>query len=75
MKRIIDYLTNPATRIGFIVVVFWLGTVRATTNNRIDVLEEKIWEVDSVKIQMYEIQTTLWQIQTDILRIKQYLVK
>ena len=40
--------------------------VWATTNNRLETLEEKCHEVDTVKAQMYEIQTSLAQIQTDI---------
>lgn len=75
MQKIKDYLTNPATRISFTVFVFWLGGLYANTNSRLSTLEEKCHEVDTVKAQMYEIQTTLSQIQTDILRIKQYLVK
>lgn len=47
----------------------------ATANNRISLLEEKYHEVDTVKAQMYEIQTSLAQIQTDVLWVKQYLVK
>ena len=44
-------------------------------NNRISLLEEKCHEVDTVKVQMYEIQTSLAQIQTDIQWIKSNLVK
>jgi len=75
MNIIKDYLTNPATRISFLVFVFGLGWIYATVNSRISLLEEKCHEVDSVKVQMYEIQTTLAQIQTDVLRIKQSLAK
>lgn len=75
MQKIKDYLTNPATRISFIVFVFWLWGLRASTSARISALEEKCHEVDTVKAQMYEIQTSLAQIQTDVIWIKQYLVK
>jgi hypothetical protein len=47
----------------------------ATVNNRISLLEEKCHEVDTVKAQMYEIQTSLAQIQTDIQRVKMALEK
>ena len=47
----------------------------ATVNNRISLLEEKCHEVDTVKAQMYEIQTSLAQIQTDIQWIKTNLSK
>ena len=75
MQKIKDYLTNPANIISFIVFVFWLGMVWATTNNRLAQLEEKCHEVDIVKTQMYEIQTSLAQIQTDLTWIKSNLSK
>ena len=75
MQRIKDYFTNPQTIISFIIFVFWLWGLRASTNSRLATLEEKCHEVDTVKAQMYEIQTSLAQIQTDVLWIKQYLVK
>ena len=75
MTKIKNYLTNPTTRISFTVFVFGLGWLRTSTNSRIATLEEKYHEVDTVKAQMYEIQTSLAQIQTDVIRIKQYLVK
>jgi len=75
MQKIKDYLTNPQTIISFIIFVFWLWGLRASTNSRLAALEEKCHEVDTVKAQMYEIQTSLAQIQTDVLWIKQYLVK
>lgn len=70
MTKIKDYLTSPATWISFIVFVFWLGGLYATTNNRITELEKKYNEMDLIKI-----QTTLSQIQTDIEWIKKTLVK
>ena len=70
MQKIRDYLTNPATRISFLVFVFGLGVVWATTNDRISQLEKKYDEMDLIKI-----QTTLSQIQTDIERIKKSLSK
>ena len=70
MEKIKDYLTTPATWVTILVFVFWLGGMRATLNSRIALLEEKCHEVDSVKVQMYEIQTSLAQIQTDLTRIK-----
>lgn len=75
MNKIKDYLTNPNTIISFIVFVFWLWVMWSTLNGRVALLEEKCHEVDTVKAQMYEIQTTLAQIQTDVLRIKQSLAK
>lgn len=47
----------------------------ATMNNRLTILEEKCHEVDTVKAQMYEIQTSLAQIQTDLTWIKSNLSK
>ena len=70
MTKIREYLTNPATRISFLVFVFWIGVVRWSLNSRIDQIEKNVNEMDLVKI-----QTTLSQIQTDIERIKKSLVK
>lgn len=74
-NKIKEYFATPSTWVTLIAFAFWLWGMRATVNNRIEALESKYDEVDSVKVQMYEIQTTLGQIQTDILWIKQYLVK
>ena len=75
MDIIKAYLRNPATRISFIIFVFWLWGLWATTNTRIANLEEKCQEVDTVKAQMYEIQASLAQIHTDIQWIKLTLQK
>lgn len=75
MTKFKDYITDPKNIIAFIAFCFWLGGMRATLNNRLTVLEEKCHEVDTVKAQMYEIQTTLAQIQTDVQWVKMTLQK
>ena len=70
MNKIKDYITDPKNIIAFIIFCFWLGGMWATVNNRLMALEEKCHEVDTVKTQMYDIQTSLAQISTDIQRIK-----
>lgn len=70
MTKIKDYLTSPATRISFLVFVFWIGVVWWSLNNRIEQIEKNVNEMDLIKI-----QTTLSQIQTDIEWIKKSLVK
>ena len=75
MKKIKDYFTTPATWVTILVFVFWLWGMRANVNNRLSALEEKCHEVDTVKVQMYEIQSSLAKIQTDIERIKVNLPK
>lgn len=70
MNKIKDYLTNPATRIWFIVFIFGLGAVWWSLNSRISALEKAQAEMDMVKI-----QATLSQIQTDIEWIKYQLKK
>ena len=70
MNKIRDYLSNPATRISFIVFVFGLGAVRWMLNYRITQIEKNQAEIDMVKI-----QSTLSQIQTDIEWIKYQLKK
>ena len=75
MNKFKAYITDPKNIIAFIIFCFWLGGMRATMNNRISILEEKCHEVDTVKVQMYEIQTSLAQIQTDLSWIKANLPK
>ena len=70
MTKFKAYITDPKNIIAFIIFCFWLGGMWATMNNRLTILEEKCHEVDTVKTQMYEIQTSLAQIQTDIQRVK-----
>ena len=69
MTKFKAYITDPKN------ICFWLGGMWATMNNRLTLLEEKCHEVDTVKAQMYEIQTSLAQIQTDIQWIKTNLSK
>ena len=73
MEKLKAYITDPKNIIAFIIFCFWLGGMWATLNYRIALLEEKCHEVDTVKVQMYEIQTSLAQIQTDIQRVKSAL--
>ena len=75
MTKFKAYITDPKNIIAFIIFCFWLGGMWATMNNRLTILEEKCHEVDTVKAQMYEIQTSLAQIQTDIQRVKMALEK
>jgi outer membrane lipoprotein-sorting protein len=75
MQKIKAYLLNPANWVAFCVFIFWLGWVRASSNARLSALEEKCHEVDTVKAQMYEIQASLAQIQTDINRIRAAIQK
>ena len=75
MTKFKAYITDPKNIGAFIIFCFWLGGMWATMNNRLTLLEEKCHEVDTVKAQMYEIQTSLAQIQTDIQWIKTNLSK
>ena len=75
MTKFKEYITDPKNIIAFIIFCFWLGGMWATVNDRLTLLEEKCHEVDTVKAQMYEIQTSLAQIQTDIQWIKSNLSK
>ena len=75
MTKFKEYITDPKNIIAFIIFCFWLGGMWATVNDRLTLLEEKCHEVDTVKAQMYEIQTSLAQIQTDLTWIKSNLSK
>ena len=70
MEKIRDYLSNPATRISFIVFIFWIGAVWGTLNSRIEALEKNVSEIDVVSI-----QSQLSAIQSDLQRIKYQLQK
>lgn len=63
-------LLQPQTLISIIGFIFGLGVVWATLNNKINMLEKKIQEVDNL-----DLNTKLAQIQTDIEWIKAKLSK
>ena len=68
MNKRKEYVTNPARIVSFIVFIFWLWVAYATLTNRIERLENFQKEINLV-----EIQSTLSQIQTDILWIRETL--
>jgi hypothetical protein len=68
MTKIKDYLTNPATRISFLVFVFWLGGLYATTNARISAVENDVRE-----IQWYKLDVKIAEIQKDIQYMRENL--
>ena len=70
MKRIKEYLLNPAVWISFIIFVFGLWVSYSSLNNRISAIEKAQAELDVAYI-----QSTLAQIQTDIQWIKIELQK
>ena len=70
MNKIKDYLSNPATRISFIVFIFWLWAVWGTLSSRIENLEKNVNEIDVVSI-----QSQLSAIQSDLQWIKYQLQK
>jgi hypothetical protein len=72
MQKIKDYLTNPATRISFIVFVFWIWAVWANTNSRIDILEQKVNKIDQIWIetQLAELKIDMQWIKTTLEEIK-----
>ena len=72
MTKIKDYLSNPATRVAFIIFVFWLWVAYATLNSRISAVEEKQEEFNVIQIQtqLAEISKNIAAIQVDVERLK-----
>jgi hypothetical protein len=66
MTKIKAYLTNPAVRVSFWVFLVWIGVTRWTLNFRVNLLEQKSSEIDTIKVQYYDIQTKLAEIQTNL---------
>lgn len=66
MTKIKAYLTNPAVRVSFCVFLVWIGVTWGTLNFRVNLLEQKSSEIDTIKIQYYDIQTKLAEIQTNL---------
>lgn len=64
------YLWEPGTRIAICSFILWLWITRGTFTSKINDLEAELNELD-----IYSIQTTLAQIQTDIQWIKLELQK
>lgn len=65
MENLYNYLTDPATLVNIVVIVFWLGVTWSNLNWRIKNLEKKTEEIDITKI-----ESKLAEIQTDLQRIK-----
>lgn len=66
MTKIKEYLSNPAVRVSFCIFLVSIGITRWTLNFRINVLEQKTAEIDTIKAQYYDIQTKLAEIQTNL---------
>ena len=65
MENLYNYLTDPATLVNIVVIVFWLWVTWSNLNWRIKNLEKKTEEIDITKI-----ESKLAEIQTDLQRIK-----
>jgi len=66
MTKIKEYLSNPAVRVSFCAFLIWLGITWGTLNFRVNALEQKTAEIDTIKAQYYDIQTKLAEIQTNL---------
>lgn len=61
-----EYITNPARIVTFCGFLVTIGITRWTLNFRLNALEQKTAEIDTVKAQYYDIQTKLAEIQTNV---------
>ena len=77
MQRIKEYLSNPTTRISFIVFVFWLWGLRASTNARITTIENDVREIQGYKwdVKIAEIQKDIQYMRENIDRVLKEIEK
>lgn len=65
---IIDYILQPSTLITIITCVFTLWGIRATLNNRIKSIEERVSKIES-----YDLNLKILEMQKDIQYIREKL--
>lgn len=65
MDWLYEWITNPATIINIVVMIFGLGTTWANLNNRLKDLEKRL-----TKLEDLDLDSRLERMQVDLDRIK-----
>lgn len=61
MENLYNYITNPATIVNIVVIVFWLWMTRANLNTKLKEIEKRVDKIEDLDLdsRLTEIQTNL----------------
>lgn len=68
MESLFNYITNPATIVNIVVLIFWLWMTRANLNTKLKELEKRIDKIEDL-----DLDRRLTEIQTNLKRIMEKL--
>lgn len=66
MESLFNYITNPATIINIVVIIFWLWMTWANLNTKLKDIEKRVDKIEDLDLdsRLTEIQTNLrWVIE------------
>ena len=61
MDALYDYISNPATIVNVVVIIFWLGVTWANLNTKLKEIEKRVDKIEDLDLdsRLTEIQTNL----------------
>lgn len=61
MENLYSYITNPATIVNIVVIIFWLWMTRANLNTKLKEIEKRVDKIEDLDLdsRLTEIQTNL----------------
>ena len=68
MENLYNYITNPATIVNIVVIVFWLWMTRANLNTKLKEIEKRVDKIEDL-----DLDSRLTEIQTNLKRIMERL--
>ena len=68
MENLFNYITNPATIINIIVIIFWLWMTWANLNTKLKDIEKRVDKIEDL-----DLDSRLTEIQTNLKRIMEKL--
>ena len=64
MENLYNYITNPATIVNIVVIVFWLWMTRANLNTKLKEIEKRVDKIEDL-----DLDSRLTEIQTNLRRV------
>lgn len=68
MENLFNYITNPATIINIVVIIFWLWMTWANLNTKLKDIEKRVDKIEDL-----DLDSRLTEIQTNLKRIMERL--
>lgn len=68
MENLFNYITNPATIINIVVIIFWLWMTWANLNTKLKDIEKRVDKIEDL-----DLDSRLTEIQTNLKRIMEKL--